>query len=98
VTAVLVLGGLPYDLCSAILAHEAFHAWISIHNDSPDLPKQVQACLCELIAYLWLCRRQEQQAAAAGGAGNLKSKGDWTSDADLRNFFFFQIETQNSTV
>ncbi|CAM9613297.1 unnamed protein product, partial [Heterosigma akashiwo] len=61
VTAVLVLGGLPYDLCASILAHEAFHAWLRCQNDFPHLPLQVEEGMCQLVAQLWLRRRQEQE-------------------------------------
>jgi hypothetical protein len=43
INAILVLHGLPYDLTASVLAHEATHAFIKLHDDFPEkIPMKVR--------------------------------------------------------
>merc|ERR1712071_505431 len=57
ITAILCLKGLPKDLVSSILAHEATHAWFKLHpNYDPmnPVPLQIEEGCCQLMAFLYL--------------------------------------------
>ena len=57
VTAIMCLSGLPSDLVTSVLAHEATHAWIKLHPrfdiGYPISPKVEEGC-AQLIAMLLL--------------------------------------------
>jgi len=95
VTAILVLGGLPYDLCSSVLAHECFHAWLRTQIDFPNLPSQVEEGMCQLIAHLWLTHNKQNLMQRKSSYGKLL---DGPTDEALRNLFLYQIETNDSEV
>jgi len=104
VTAILCLSGLPRDLTASILAHEATHAWFKLHpnfNVRSPIPLQVEEGCCQLMAYLFL-QYLDSQGVAEGhtpstdrstGSG---SKTDGPTDEQLRQYFKFSIETDES--
>uniref|UniRef100_A0AAV1TWQ4 LIM zinc-binding domain-containing protein n=1 Tax=Peronospora matthiolae TaxID=2874970 RepID=A0AAV1TWQ4_9STRA len=55
VSAILILHGLPYDLTTSILAHEATHAYIKLSDNFPDsIPPKIEEGICQLMSYLFL--------------------------------------------
>lgn len=65
---VLVLKGLPAELCAATLAHELGHVYMHLAGFDSHLPPAVCEGMCELIAYLWLTAGWPHAWRAAGGA------------------------------
>ena len=56
-TAVLVLYGLPSDLTSSILAHEAMHVWLRLHGSSSTIQKlqpKIEEGLCQVVSHMYL--------------------------------------------
>lgn len=51
VNAILVLHGLPFDLTASVLAHEATHAFIKLHDFPEKIPQPV-LCLFEYLVIL----------------------------------------------
>lgn len=91
VNAILILHGLPYDLTAQVIAHEATHAFIKLHNGFPrDIPPMVEEGVCQLISYLWL--KYKHVVAAESGEENA------AFNARLREFFMHQIEHDTSAV
>jgi len=71
VTAVLVLYGLPRDLASSILAHEAMHVWLKLQKCYPvDIDQPTEEGLCQVIA-----RRFLQHLDKRAGEGNGEAYG-----------------------
>lgn len=94
VTAILCLSGMPRDLTASILAHEATHAWIKMHPDydaAKPLPPQVEEGCCQLIAHLFLTDGLDP-------ADTTVSQDGGPSDAKLRQYFKFAIETDENEV
>jgi hypothetical protein len=55
VTAVLVLFGLPRDLTTSILAHEAMHVWMRLTKDMPyPIPSKIEEGLCQVASRKYL--------------------------------------------
>jgi len=81
VTAVLVLYGLPADLTSSILAHEAMHVWLKLQKRFPvgiDLPSEEG--LCQVVAHQYLQYLEDEEGAssassASGSGGHLVQPG-----------------------
>jgi hypothetical protein len=94
VTAILCLSGLPTDLAASVLAHEATHAWIKLHprfDIGYPIPPQVEEGCAQLIAMLFLNEGLE--------AASTETYGDaGPSDAKLRQYFKFSIETDDHEV
>jgi hypothetical protein len=93
VTAILCLSGLPTDLAASVLAHEATHAWIKLHpryDIFEPIPPQVEEGCAQLIAMLFL--NEGLQPAST------ETYGDGPSDAKLRQYFKFSIETDDNEV
>lgn len=96
VTAVMCLSGLPADLTASILAHEATHAWVKLHPNfrySKPLPLKVEEGLCQLIAFLFL---NDGLDPLAEEGPPTKEDDSTPSDAKLRQYFKFCIETDES--
>ncbi|CAM9725053.1 unnamed protein product, partial [Ectocarpus sp. 4 AP-2014] len=102
VTAILVLCGLPYASFSAILAHEATHAYLKLDPSfSSRLPAQVEEGICQLVSLLWLehlggrgTGDEEVRRSRQRNPGN----GAPPSDEELRQYFVHQIKTDTSVV
>lgn len=94
VTAILCLSGLPTDLTASVLAHEATHAWIKLHprfDIEYPIPPQVEEGCAQLVAMLFL---NEGLAPAS-----TETYGDpGPSDAKLRQYFKFSIETDDHEI
>ena len=93
VSAILCLTGLPSDLTGSILAHEATHAWLSLHPDyvsDVPIPPFVEEGLCQLVAYLFLSEGLPMPS-------KLSINGE-PSEENLRQFFRFSIESDESPV
>ncbi len=70
VTAVLVLYGLPRDLTSAILAHEAMHVWLKLQKAYPmDIDTPTEEGLCQVIAHRFLKHLDKHAHGQVLGAG-----------------------------
>jgi hypothetical protein len=95
ITAVMCLSGLPADLTSSVLAHEATHAWIKLNPNfryGKALPLLVEEGIAQLIAFLFLNDGLEpifEESASADDDSN-------PSDAKLRQYFKFCIETDQT--
>lgn len=95
ITAVMCLSGLPADLTSSVLAHEATHAWIKLNPNfryGKALPLVVEEGIAQLIAFLFLNEGLEpifEQTESAAGDSN-------PSDFKLRQYFKFCIETDQT--
>ena len=95
VTAIMCLSGLPSDLTSSILAHEATHAWIKLHPNfryRKALPLKVEEGLAQLIAFLFLNDGLEpilEESASSEDSSN-------PSDSKLRQYFKFCVETDET--
>lgn len=99
VTAILCLKGLPRDLVSSILAHEATHAWFKLHpnfNPSSPIPLQIEEGCCQLVAFLYLSHLERQYNAIAN-SDNCKD-GDQPSNLKLCQYFRHCIETDTSEI
>ena len=91
ITAVMCLSGLPADLASSVLAHEALHAWIKLNPNfryGKALPLKVEEGLAQLIAFLFL-NGLEPITEESSDASN-------PSDSKLRQYFKFCIETDKT--
>ncbi len=97
VTAVLVLYGLPEELTSSILAHEAMHVYMKLSKDVPfHLPAKLEEGLCQVVAFRFLKEIGEHKAT---GASNALSEADfdcWQQQALLRSYLMHQIATDPS--
>eukprot|EP00594_Rhizosolenia_setigera_P012747 CAMPEP_0178971144 /NCGR_PEP_ID=MMETSP0789-20121207/20073_1 /TAXON_ID=3005 /ORGANISM="Rhizosolenia setigera, Strain CCMP 1694" /LENGTH=804 /DNA_ID=CAMNT_0020658005 /DNA_START=49 /DNA_END=2463 /DNA_ORIENTATION=+ len=94
VTAILCLSGLPSDLTASVLAHEATHAWFKLHPDFDILrpiPLMVEEGCCQLMALLFL-------TDGLGPANEQTYDDGGPSDASLRQYFKFSIETDESEI
>ena len=94
VTAIMCLSGLPSDLVTSVLAHEATHAWIKLHPrfdiGYPISPKVEEGC-AQLIAMLLLNEGLDP--------ASMETYGDpGPSDAKLRQYFKFSIETDDHEI
>jgi hypothetical protein len=68
---VLVLYGLPRDLVSSILAHEAMHVWLKLNQGFPfRMEPRLEEGLCQVVAYLYL-----QKIAASAEEGMVCMEG-----------------------
>jgi hypothetical protein len=95
VTAILCLSGLPKDLAASVLAHEATHAWIKLHpqyNINSPIPPQVEEGCAQLIALLFL------NDGLPPPAELMNTDGSGPSDAKLRQYFKFSIETDDHEI
>jgi len=95
---VLVLYGLPRDLVSSILAHEAMHVWLKLNQGFPfRMAPRLEEGLCQVIAYLYL-----QRIAACAEEGMVCMEGgafrQFAQEQALRAYFQKQIQTDTSTV
>jgi hypothetical protein len=96
VISILCLTGLPRDLSSSVLAHEATHAWIKMHpkyDMSNPLPPQVEEGVAQLIAMLFL-----NEGLGPTPKQTPEEAIDGPSDEKLRQFFKFTIERETSEV
>jgi len=92
VNAVLCLSGLPSDLTVSILAHECMHAFIKLHPNfryGKQLPLMVEEGLCQLVAFLFLNDGLQP-------CDDSTEDENIPSDAKLRQYFKFCIETDES--
>jgi Protein DA1/LIM domain len=94
VYAIMCMSGLPRDLTASILAHEALHAWVKLHPQYDvrrPIPAQVEEGCCQLISMLFLNDGlDDPQPLQSGEPG--------PSDAKLRQYFRFCIETDDSEI
>jgi hypothetical protein len=68
VTAILILYGLPRDLSSSILAHEAMHAWLRLQKDfALDVEMMAEEGMCQFVShrYVSYLDKQKGQSSAA---------------------------------
>lgn len=94
VTAILCLSGLPRDLTSSILAHEATHAWFKLHPDFDvrrQIPLRVEEGCCQLVAFLFLQLLEQEDKSTLESTSD-----DAPTDRMLRQYFKFSIETDES--
>ena len=94
VTAILCLSGLPSDLAASVLAHEATHAWIKLHprfDIKKPIPMMVEEGCCQLVANLFLSDGLEPARM-----DTFDELGP--SDASLRQYFKFMIETDENEI
>jgi len=99
VTAILCLSGLPADLTSSILAHEAAHAWFKLHPNYSNLDpidKVAEEGCCQLIAMLFLTEGLSESILDI--IEPIDESYDEPSDVKLRQYFRFCIETENDDV
>ena len=101
ITAILCLKGLPRDLVSSILAHEATHAWFKLHpNYDPTSPiplKYEEGC-CQLMAFHMLAHLDSinNTPKIFNSAGRNLSDENQPTDSKLRQYFRYCIETDTS--
>lgn len=94
VTAIICLSGLPRDLSASVLAHEATHAWIKLHPQfdiSYPIPPQVEEGCAQLVAMLFLTEGLMPASTETFGDTG-------PSDAKLRQYFKFSIETDDHEI
>jgi len=94
VTAILCLSGLPSDLTSSILAHEATHAWFKLHPSfdvTRPLSMQVEEGCCQLMSMLFLNNGLPPVPKYTSSVEN-------PSDKKLRQYFKFCIETEENEI
>lgn len=94
VYAIMCLSGLPRDLTASILAHEALHAWVKLHPQYDvrrPIPSQVEEGCAQLISMMFLNDGLDYpQTLQSGEPG--------PSDAKLRQYFRFSIETDDNEI
>jgi hypothetical protein len=98
VFAILCLSGLPRDLTTSILAHEATHAWIKLHPSyevRKPIAAQVEEGCAQLIAMLLL---QEGLPPPFGGDAGRQDTAEGPSDERLRQYFKFSIERDEDEI
>lgn len=96
VTAILCLSGLPSDLTASVLAHEATHAWFKLHprfNIQKPIPLMVEEGCCQLMAMLFLTDGLDDPRSSSR-----REDKDGPSDAQLRQYFKFSIETDENEI
>jgi hypothetical protein len=96
VFAILCLSGLPRDLTTSILAHEATHAWIKLHpsfDHRKPIPAQVEEGCAQLVAMLLLCDGLDDPPSYSS-----LLEGDGPSDEKLRQYFKFSIERDDNEI
>lgn len=95
VFAILCLSGLPKDLTTSILAHEATHAWIKLHpkyRARKPIPAQVEEGCAQLVAMLVLSEGLDPPGTTD------KDINDGPSDEKLRKYFQFSIERDDDEI
>lgn len=113
VTAVLVISGLPRDLCATVLTHEAFHVWCALTKDMPSrLPLKVEEGLSEYVAGRFVTWRMQREGddlcspinSNTSTNGNSKQTDTDANDNDngwnrlLRRFIAHSLETNNDPI
>ena len=111
VTAVLVISGLPRDMCATVLTHEAFHVWCALTKDMPShLPLKVEEGLSEYVAgrfVTWMMQREGDDICSPSNShanANANSKQSDTDDYDsgwnrlLRRFIAHSLETNSDPI
>lgn len=108
ITAILCLKGLPRDLVSSILAHEATHAWFKLHpsfDPIVPIPLKVEEGCCQLVAFIYLSHLEEHYNIIGNGddydGNHGKSnyyKNDQPSNLKLCQYFRHCIETDTSEI
>jgi hypothetical protein len=96
VFAILCLSGLPRDLTTSILAHEAVHAWIKLnpeYNDRMPIPAQVEEGCAQLLAMLMLTDGLDPPQPASVDLDDVQP-----SDEKLRQYFKFSIEKDETEI
>lgn len=99
VTAILCLKGLPKDLVSSILAHEATHAWFKLHpNYDPmnPVPLQIEEGCCQLMAFLYL--NYLDDCDSNHHEDHNRNHHSHPTNTKLRQFFRYCIETDTSEI
>jgi hypothetical protein len=93
--AILCLAGLPRDLTSGILAHQVAHAWIMLHplyDHRKPIPVQVEEGCAQLLSMLFLSQGLDPPPLSDS------TDIDGPSDEELRRYFKFCIEKDDSEV
>jgi hypothetical protein len=99
VTCVLVLYGLPADLTSSILAHEAMHVWLKLNRRFPfSLNSKIEEGLCQVISDKYL-----ELSSSSRLMGNSDSLSDTEfaalqKEETLRGFLRYQIMADPSEI
>ena len=95
VVSILCLSNLPAELTASILAHECTHAFFKLHPNfryKGPLPHMVEEGLCQLVAFLFLSQHSDELGESTEDDGD----DAIPSDAKLRQYFKFCIETDES--
>lgn len=97
VTAVLVLYGLPEELTSSIVAHEAMHVWLKLTRSMPFLlPAKVEEGLCQVVAHRYLREIGQQKATGPRDVLSDREYEVWQKEEELRAYLTHQIATDSS--
>lgn len=77
VTAVLVLFGLPRDLTTSILAHEAMHVWMRLTKEMPyPIPSKIEEGLCQVASRKYLENMCKKNKSASNNSSSNNSKSN----------------------
>jgi hypothetical protein len=113
VTAVMVLYGLPRDLTSSILVHEALHVYFKLQRHFPTcLDSAAEEGLCQLVAHRYLVWMgsgdddddDDDDGGGGGDGGGVRGRevridnNDNHIERKLRGYFLHCIESDPSTV
>ena len=99
VTAVLVLYGLPEELATSIIAHEAMHVWMKLTKGMPfQMQSKVEEGLCQVMAYMYLEHVGEQRATGKADGMADKEFQEWKDTELLRSYLCHQIQNDLSPV
>ena len=97
VTAILVLFGLPRDLTSTIIAHEAMHAWLRLTPSFPsELTPKLEEGLCQVISETYLKFMTDQRFLRGQDTMDDNAFHLLQAEESLRAYFRYQIETDQS--
>jgi hypothetical protein len=99
VTAVLVLYGLPEELVTSIIAHEAMHVWLKLSHHIPfHLPSKVEEGLCQVISHKYLQKVGEQRTTGPSNALTDRAFEELRQSEALRSYLCYQIEKDTNPV
>jgi hypothetical protein len=99
VTAVLVLSGMPSDLTTSVLAHEAMHVYIKLsHRFSFHLPSKVEEGICQVVAYLYLNNKNEMDMCKGSDILDDQEFIKLQQNELMREYFKYQIAHDQSPI
>jgi len=102
IKGILIQRGLPSTLTTAILVHEAIHAWFALNPlRTGRIPSQIEEGCCQVVSHLYLCHiisKGGDGSSSSSGSKSISKAGDNNTDKQLKECYRWQIEVNTSEV